>query len=218
MIIFGTRTKPTKAEALLGCLCTNCGKSNLVRKTFWSYFHLYWIPTFPYRRYVETNCPSCGQTLSGKELSEHLRHAPSADAAALANPLWMFTGLMLLAAVGFLAANSIAQRKEQVLQFAADPHQADRIIVDLAKLNPPVRTESGQGRYGVFEVAEVDAQKVSFRVSKASYKNTIESGRVLDNPATASGDYFGPNLYVLNRDMLMGLAEAEGVRGVSRSR
>lgn len=69
MIIFGTRNRSTRVDNSVRYNCKHCDASNTVRaaKNF-SYFHIFWIPIFPYSSEVVTECSHCKQVRFQEEI------------------------------------------------------------------------------------------------------------------------------------------------------
>lgn len=72
MIIYGTRSKVIKNNDNLPRRfnCNHCKSDNTVNviHTF-NYFHIFWIPMFPYSKKIMTECSHCKNLLYQNEIS-----------------------------------------------------------------------------------------------------------------------------------------------------
>ncbi|MEL6579978.1 MAG: hypothetical protein AAFQ14_09500 [Cyanobacteria bacterium J06621_12] len=68
MIIFGTRSKIITGEPVKEIVCQHCGHEAHISFGVLRYFHLYWIPTFPYARKTGLECLHCKQTIFDNEI------------------------------------------------------------------------------------------------------------------------------------------------------
>jgi phage terminase large subunit GpA-like protein len=67
MIIYGQRATKTGHQSLYNTTCHHCNsKNSLEMYTFSRYFHVFWIPFFPYRKEALTQCNHCKQILNKK--------------------------------------------------------------------------------------------------------------------------------------------------------
>lgn len=99
MVIYGTKASkgtPIKTTAQ----CPFCGESHSVAVLpFHKYFHIYWIPFFPYGREYAVACVSCG-----KEVPDHyVGGITSEHKSQVSTPIWTFAGLLVIGG-GFLVA------------------------------------------------------------------------------------------------------------------
>src|SRR5687767_980352 len=97
MIVFGTRvkllgTKPTTET------CNNCGTQHSVQLSiFQKYAHVFWIPFFPLGKIAVSECNHCKQALRTNEFPPSTRLAYDNLKRESKTPLWMFSGLALVA-------------------------------------------------------------------------------------------------------------------------
>ena len=95
MIIFGTRNKfLTAFNTEQTCGHCNTGKLNLVYTI--SYFHVFWIPMFPFGKKGMTQCPHCKQILNAHELAPESRNYINNQKSNVKTPLTYFAGLILI--------------------------------------------------------------------------------------------------------------------------
>ena len=79
MIIFGSRTNAIGQEKPT-YHCDYCGtESSVFIQYFLRYFHIFWIPMFPYRIYGTSCCTHCRQELYRREMTSELKGVVSRE-------------------------------------------------------------------------------------------------------------------------------------------
>lgn len=97
MIIYGTRSKELAHQTIAGP-CPNCGTPNHTEMhVFQRYAHLFWIPFVALNKTGVSQCNHCKQALRTKEMPPALKSEYETLKAQTKTPLWMFTGVALLA-------------------------------------------------------------------------------------------------------------------------
>jgi len=98
MIVYGWRQVQTAKEDISECACHSCGKPfTLSIYVFHKYAHIFWIPFFPIGKTVKSHCSSCDLLLEKKEMPQELRYAFGNMNNRNRIPVWMFSGLILIA-------------------------------------------------------------------------------------------------------------------------
>lgn len=108
MIIFGTRGKVLSNDIDSSFSCNYCDTANsvYVYKQL-KYFHIFWIPMFPYSGSLITQCDHCKQVVYEKELEPENRKMLKANFSKK-TPLGYFVGLLIIGAIiVFAIASSI---------------------------------------------------------------------------------------------------------------
>lgn len=121
VIVFGYKTKKTKAVEAKELTCEHCGKTgSVIIQYYQQYLHVLWMPMLPASRFATATCTNCGHSVHSKEMKgayqaayNQLRPAP---------PAWMFIGMVVLAAgIGYAAWGKM--HKQQVSQEQANACQ-----------------------------------------------------------------------------------------------
>ena len=99
MIFFGTNAKLAGTRPMPGVTCANCGNNALTAAVYSQYFHIYWIPTFPFKRRGMSVCSFCKQALEPAEMPPAYRAPFDAAQASVGWPLRHFTGLFIIGAI-----------------------------------------------------------------------------------------------------------------------
>lgn len=128
MIVYGWKNRKSKDFELKHSKCEACGETGKTGTISHNYAHIYWIPLFPYKKIIETQCQHCEAVLQGD--------LPPADELQMEQqtggskpPLLLFIGsaivAVLIAGIALYAQNSSAQQ----LEMAQNPQVGDLYIV-----------------------------------------------------------------------------------------
>ncbi|MCW3101675.1 MAG: zinc-ribbon protein [Bacteroidetes bacterium] len=164
MIVYGWRQAQTAKEDISECTCHNCGKPfTLSIYVFHRYAHIFWIPLFPIGKTVKSHCSSCGLPLEKKEMPQELRHAFGNMNNRNRIPVWMFSGLILIAGgiICSMVNRLIADHKNKELienPFAGDVYEV----------------KQGPGIYTTYKVERVADDTVFLLVNQ--YTSDMQSG------------------------------------------
>ena len=105
MIIFGTRERKLGRAELPGHSCGYCdSRGTLFAQACTMYFHIFWIPVFPYAKRVYSVCSHCRQSLTRYQMPPDLNATAMVVGRELKAPWYYYTGLILLAVVLLLLA------------------------------------------------------------------------------------------------------------------
>jgi len=108
VFLLGIKRNLLAKTSLEGCVCPNCNKENtLVASKYGSYFHVFFIPFFPTRKFIDIDCYHCGKKFDGKFIPNDIREAMHRNSyfTAKKRPVWHSCGcfgLLLLTAVVLL--------------------------------------------------------------------------------------------------------------------
>ena len=125
MIIYGSKSKQLAKEVLMD-KCPNCGQQHSIdMHVFQKYAHVFWIPFFAMGKTGVSQCDHCKQVLKLKEMPESLKSSYETIKAQTKTPIWMFSGLALVAVL--ITAGVISSRENDKLnkQYIAAPVVGD---------------------------------------------------------------------------------------------
>ena len=188
MIIFGTDSKVHDAKELNGVACPSCGKEELHQLSIYKYFHLFWIPTFPYRKKKELECTHCRAVFEEKEIPESVKPALVPFASGM--PASLFSGIaVILALIVFLEYNVAESRMNDVAYLSA-PKANDMYVVEYPKDSASYK----QGlRYGVLKVVGVgdgSGKDIQLVQSNYGYEYWSDAAKQLRKGAIILKDFF----------------------------
>ncbi len=154
MIFFGTRKKEVKSGRISNVVCGYCDENvsmNYVVET--SYFHLYWIPIFPYKKRTYIDCPECDTLFESKHFSEPVKNKLQRenDLKPARNPIWMFSGLLILAVIIPLAFFQSSRADSKKGDYKDNPKVGDVYFLN-----------SLPSKYTTMKIAAVEKDSVHF--------------------------------------------------------
>jgi hypothetical protein len=136
MIIYGHKATKTGHQSLFGTKCSNCNTNNsLEMYSFSRYFHIFWIPVFPYRKEALTQCNNCKQVLHKKEFSSDLLSQYDEMKTNIKTPYWQFIGAGLLAALIIVITFSIKEDNKRDTAYLTAPKEGDIYEIKIAYKN-----------------------------------------------------------------------------------
>lgn len=214
MIIFGTRGKVTPGEELVTEVCPACGHS--LHRTFGitSYFHVFWIPTFPYRRRAGLVCSHCQLSRVGKDLPRRVNEAIRPQLFSLPRLLPYFTGLFLLAVLVAWGNWNDARKLERHLALIDDPRVGDIYEVDSSEI---FREADPESKYLLLKVVMRDGEALELASGSVGYSSFFGCRNALENRETERGQYFQAERIPVDIRTLRKWRERGGIFDVHRS-
>ncbi|GAA4786601.1 hypothetical protein GCM10023231_13320 [Olivibacter ginsenosidimutans] len=181
MIIFGTRgslvnTSEPKAN------CVYCGSEHSVGfHGYVRYFHIFWIPVFPYSRKVMSYCAHCRQVLSKEEMPADLAIQAKTERPRLR--LWHFSGIGLIVACLAFAGIAESYEKKQTKTFMQDPEVGDVYGIKLAN-----------GHYTLCVLSKIEPDSLGFRMNNYEVDAAADLSKLRNHYANDYEDslYFWP--------------------------
>jgi hypothetical protein len=195
MIVYGSRSKEL-AKDILTDLCPNCGKQNSIdMHVFQKYAHVFWIPIFPMGKTGVCQCDHCKQVLSLKEMPASLVISYNNLKEKAKTPIWMFSGLALLAILITIGIISGKKNDEKNAKLILSPKAGDIFEIKVSdnqytlyKVNE-VLGDSVFVQINDYETNKVtglnDLKKEAYSeevmgFSKAELKQMLEKGEIID--------------------------------------
>lgn len=193
MIIYGWRTRVSKKAQLPGVGCRHCGTANVHAVNLFRYFHIYWIPLFPYSRTLGTECQQCkayadkstfAESLTGSELLQTVKTG--------APPIWMFSGLLAVCLLGGFAYADNMKKTNLTKSYIESPAAGDLLIVKLAK---PIEQDGQKLRFRIYKLSLLDSEKAEIDISQWAYP-TYEGAEKAINLKQAAIREFDQDLHM----------------------
>jgi hypothetical protein len=213
VIIYGWRGRAVSGPMKNDAACPACGKSPLRTAGVIRYFHVFWIPLFPYRRIEVLECASCGAARTGKDVPEPARSEIRRTVLGAGRMAPLFAGLVLVAGLIGFGAFSSGQRSEREAAWLAAPAVNDHYVVKLPDLFEKAdRTYP----YGVLEVAAVADGRVTVRVPNVAYDRASGANQAVSSGAVRKADYFAEETLDLELAELRDLKAKSAIHAVLR--
>jgi hypothetical protein len=209
MIIYGWRTKTSKLKPLGVGNCKECGKGPIRSFTVFRYFHIYWVPLFPYSRTLWLNCEHCQATYEPNQAGTE-NFIPTNELQKERPPLYMFAGLAVIACIAAIAAWANHQDHQKYQALLKQPQVGDLIVMKLPQSKDP------SYQFGVAKVVSMDDKEVHLAPSTYLFSDasTARSGKSLKLLRTA--DAFADQELVYKRESLLQLFEAGTITAAIR--
>ncbi|MRG46119.1 zinc-ribbon domain-containing protein [Chitinophaga sp. SYP-B3965] len=163
-IIYGKRNATIQKYAYNQESCKNCKAFDMQVEVFKKYFHVFYIPFFPYGRKTATiTCKSCGNLAQDESLQEHAEKTAKP-------PFYYYAGLMIIAALALLIVYAVIAGNKAKAQYVAAPAAGD------------VFTIKKENTYYFIRLTEVKGDSVF------GYHSNLEYNRYVSK--FAKGDFF----------------------------
>jgi zinc-ribbon family len=190
MIVYGHKATKTGHQSLFGTKCSNCAtRDSLEMYTFSRYFHIFWIPVFPYRKEAVTQCNHCKQVLHKKEFSADLLGQYDEMKTNIKTPYWQFIGAGLLAVLIISITFSIKKDNKRDTAYLTAPKVGDIYEIKMAYKS-----------YTLYKVSEVNADSVYVLFNKfESNKRTGLNETKMNMPESFTEDEWLP---IAKKDLL----------------
>jgi hypothetical protein len=149
MIVYGRKAKLLATETLTE-KCPGCGmlagvQLNVVQK----YAQVFWIPFIPIGKTGISKCSNCNQVLKLKDMPPSFQASYDTLKAQAKTPVYMYTGIILLAALVGIAVYKSNERDKQNAVFIAAPQKGDIF---------EIKTQEGQ--YTLYKVETIKGDTV----------------------------------------------------------
>jgi hypothetical protein len=172
MLIYGQQQR-ILLKRYIPDTCPHCRQNNTLELSVRRrYFHLFWIPVFPTKKTISTFCGHCKQVLEKKEMPSGLLQSCEVYLPEAKTPKWMYSGLVVLAALITWVSIAIADEKRNTGKYRAQPQVGDVYTIDLA-----------EGGYTLYRIARLSGDSVYFEMNdyEAPYESKLERIKVKEN-------------------------------------
>lgn len=157
MIIYGTREKALLDENQEGTDCSYCeNKHSVVSGRLIGYFHIFWIPFFPYKDKLFSHCTHCKNARYGNEIPLEDRFRIK-QAGLPKKPIWLFSGLIIIGCFLSFALISGLNAKSKTKEYLNTPNIGDVYTVK-------VYNESEKG-YTLFRITNILSDSITFEMN-----------------------------------------------------
>lgn len=196
MIIFGSAGKEI-ARGKTRAICTNCQQQNSINMYIVQrYIHIYWIPFCPalYKEAI-SECTDCNQVLKKKQFPESYKSHYKDLNHSSKIPVWMFTGLGIIAVIIFGIFINIKQNDSENAELVLSPKKGDIYEIKLSDekytLYKVDKVEDNavymlENEYitdkedGIDQLLLKPFYKESYPIMKSDLKIMLEKGEIID--------------------------------------
>jgi hypothetical protein len=170
--------------------------------TFSRYFHIFWIPVFPYKKEAITQCNHCKQILNKKEFSSDLLSQYEEMKANIKKPYWQYIGAVLFAVLIISVIASIREDNKKDIAFLNAPEKGDIY---------QIRTTDGQ--YTLYKVSEVKTDSVYVLFNE--FQTNKQSG-LRQSTMNAASSFITEDYLPIAKKYLLIMKEKGEIQGVNR--
>ena len=201
MIVYGWNSRVLKEAPFPGHRCSNCDSENCHIVVSSSYFHVFWIPLFPYRKKLRIVCGSCGHEEKAKNASLEVKQVAKQLKATVKTPFWMYAGSIIVAlGISWL-----------IIQGFMDS-QRDLDMIDSPEVNDIYylydKDEPTEYKYYLYKVVEVNGDTVGISPNDYHYNRRPFS--------LEEEDGFYDAFFNIHKDDIKQLYEDDVIRDVQR--
>jgi len=201
MVIYGWSTKALDSAPLNENACTNCESTNTHMSMYAHYFHVFWIPIFPFKKKVTIQCGDCGHEVKQKNMDDQYKNVAVEMKKRKPFPKYMFSGLaiifILIGVVMFWSDMNASKERE----YLTNPMAGDVYV--LKDDNEPT-----EFKFYLWKVRTVTADSVFVSQNSLGYNMMISS--------FLEGDGFYDLEFGFGKDTLLVLKDNNELRDVMR--
>ncbi|WP_456315558.1 hypothetical protein [Pseudomonas shirazensis] len=167
---YGTKATNLKNGQIINVDCPNCNTNvSMIYSVFGKYAHLYLIPFFPIKKLTFAECNSCKKTFEQVELPSLIQQKleREKEKSAVKTPIWMFSGLFVIAAIVGMAFFSSHQTDLDTATFIKNPKQGDIYFID-----------SDQGHYTTMKINQISKDSVNVFLNEMEIDNKTSIDKI----------------------------------------
>lgn len=195
MIIFGSAGKEI-ASGKIRAACINCQEQNSINMFIVQHYtHIYWIPFFPATKKAISECTNCKQVLETIQFPESYKSDYKDINFRAKTPIWMFTGLGIMAVIIVAAFIASRQNETENAELVLLPKKGDIYQIKLPNEQYTLyKVDKVEGNAVYIFENEYTTDKVegtedlllkpfykeSLPVMKSSLKIMLEKGEIID--------------------------------------
>lgn len=175
MIIYGAKSQTINGGVVSDIQCRECGHWEHLIYGELGYFHIFWIPTFLFRKKILAKCTKCQNTISKDRIPSHLMDRIRPKLFPLSKILWKFSGLVLLAILITGITIKVQDDIEKEKNYLSSPMLNDYYVADFTKIYNDADIDF---RYGILKVIQVNENLIVVQPSHVVYSKL--SGAISD--------------------------------------
>ncbi len=196
MLIYGQKSTQLTTKALDDITCESCGATGTTDLTIYTlYFHLFWIPTFPFSKSGYSHCRNCQLTLEKGDMPLSIETTYEELKKESKSPLWSFAGILVFTALAALVFVMAERSKETDMKYLANPKKCDAYgiktennfysslwVTDISQdsiyvIQNSSRTENKSGISMIHRKENYNSEPYS--IAKASLQELYETGVII---------------------------------------
>lgn len=167
---YGTKATNLRNGQIINVDCPNCNTNvSMIYSVFGKYGHLYLIPFFPIKKITFAECNSCRKTFEQKELPSPIQQKLEREKEKnkVKTPIWMFSGLFLIAAIIGLVSYSSHQTDLDTATFIKNPKAGDIYFLN-----------SAEGYYTTIKINQVSKDSLTVFLNDMEIGSKTETDQI----------------------------------------
>jgi hypothetical protein len=213
VVFFGIRAKRIAGNTLHYVACSTCGNQALRPQTVYSFVHIFWVPVFPYKREIATECMHCKSRMAGKEVPPSVHAAIKRENKSSKPPVYLFAGAILVASIVAYAGLRSRSAEHATADYMASPLINDYYVVDYSEF---IELEEDEYLYGIFKVWSLEPDSIRFRVGTYGYKYINDAGVAVRKDDVSAPGYFYDDVVAFSLTEMQELFEEKHVKRIIR--
>lgn len=125
MIVYGWNSKVLKESPFPNQTCASCNSEDAHVVVSASYWHVFWIPIFPYKKQLTIVCGNCSLETKPKHVSEEVRQFAKKLKSTVRFPFYMFAGIGIIAVLIAVFAFIGFQDNQKMEEYLDNPQAND---------------------------------------------------------------------------------------------
>lgn len=170
IFFYGTKASNLKNGQIINVDCPNCDTNvSMIYSIYGKYSHLYWIPFFPIKKVTFTECNSCKKTFEKIELPAVIQTKLDREKEkdSIKTPIWMFSGLFLVAAIIAFCFYNSYQTDIDTESFAKNPKVGDIYFFN-----------SAEGHYSTMKIDQISKDSLIIFVNDMEIDSKSEIDKI----------------------------------------
>ncbi len=164
MIIYGWNSKIIKNAPIETVVCINCQEKSSLMEIHSHYFHLFWIPVFPFSKKATITCNHCKHVTEEKHMVADYKSKLKALKSTVPFPKFHFLGLGLILLLGLFFTFQNYRHTQLENEYLHNPEAGDVYVL---KNNE----EKSDFKYYLIKVEGLEADSVLFSTNSYTYNN-----------------------------------------------
>ena len=201
MIIYGWNNRVIKESSFDKLACPHCENENAKIKVVGFYFHIFWIPLFPYKKKLFYECDHCKHTVEDANLADQFKEVLGKLKQSVKFPKYMYSGSGLVLALIVALFLNADQREKREIEYLANPQ-----VGDIYHLKD--NDETTEFKYYLWKAEEIFDDSLYITANAYNYDGIPD--------ALLAEDGFFETFYVVDRKSLLELYEEGDMVKVQR--
>lgn len=200
IILYGWESDRIKCERIENAKCPHCqSQGSFIGYLNGRYFHIFYLPIFPYKKTTEFKCQNCGDTYEGKSLArlfpdEYFKFRRNAGF-----PLFHFAGIFLVAGITIWIIISQKMDSKREIKYLQNPKIGDVYVY-----------ETPNEAYSTFKIVGFNSDTLIFLQNEYEIKNSSQVREI--NKET----YYSTEKYLIVKDTLTALYKEGKIKNILR--